>query len=105
MSIRDNQDAVAAFVRENGLSADARARYIDLVSEVGELGKEILKATDYGLLPFEASDAFADEMGDCVFSLLCLCDTAGIDAQAALDAAIAKYKARRACGGRIGSSK
>jgi hypothetical protein len=49
------QGSVAAFVEEYGLEAPIHARTLDLVSEVGELAKEILEGTDYGRTPFEAS--------------------------------------------------
>ena len=42
------QDTVERHMRRYGLSGNAEIRYIDLVSEVGELGKEILKTVDYG---------------------------------------------------------
>ena len=41
--MRDAQQQAADFAREHGLSLSAQGRFIDLVSEIGELGKEILK--------------------------------------------------------------
>ncbi len=46
------QRNVRAFVERNHLECGAQSRYVDLVSEVGELGKEILKSTDYGKAAF-----------------------------------------------------
>ncbi len=91
-----------------GLSRDAQTRYIDLVSEVGELGKEILKAIDYGNKSFPAGGHEDEvnakmEMGDCLFSLFALCCGMGIDAREALEAALAKYEERFSAGGKIGS--
>jgi hypothetical protein len=40
------QRTVASFVEEAGIEAPLYARLLDLVSEVGELSKEILKATN-----------------------------------------------------------
>ena len=40
--MRDAQQQAADFAREHGLSLSAQGRFIDLVSEIGELGKEIL---------------------------------------------------------------
>ena len=40
------QDTVERHMRRYGLSGNAEIRYIDLVSEVGELGKEILKTVE-----------------------------------------------------------
>ena len=50
--MRDAQQQAADFAREHGLSLSAQGRFIDLVSEIGELGKEILKATGYETEPF-----------------------------------------------------
>jgi hypothetical protein len=43
------QRTVASFVEEEGIEAPVEARILDLASEVGELFKEALKATNYGL--------------------------------------------------------
>ena len=40
------QRSVEEFVRRHGLSCGVQVRYMDLVSEVGELGKEIVKGSD-----------------------------------------------------------
>ena len=77
------QKAVEAFVKKYQLSGGTSTRYIDLVSEIGELGKEILKESNYGKMdeaqsPEKAgkckfSEDTVMEMGDCLFSLLALC--------------------------------
>lgn len=40
------QEKVREFIEEYALSCNEKIRYIDLVSEIGELGKEILRQTD-----------------------------------------------------------
>lgn len=102
------QSIVEKCMRRYGLSGNEEIRYIDLVSEVGELGKEILKTADYGkksVIPGlrKYGDNAKIEMGDCLFSLLALCCGMGIDAREALDAALAKYEARFSTGDGIGS--
>lgn len=42
------QDRVDKLIRQYHLTGDEVIRYIDLVSEVGELGKELLKSSEYG---------------------------------------------------------
>jgi len=88
------QKTVEDFINKHKLQSDEATRYIDLVSEVGELGKEILLSTNYGKKDFTNNPAITDEIGDCIFSLLALCNELGIDAHKALSASILKYEAR-----------
>ena len=90
------QSAVKAFIDHYDLSCSAQSRYIDLTSEVGELGKELLKASGYGKHALQPTAAAAEEAGDCLFSLLALMNELGIDAQQALQNALFKYE-RRIC--------
>ena len=99
------QKKVREFVERRGLSCGETNRYLDLVSEVGELGKELLRGTDYGKQPFRIPPTLQGEMGDCLFSLLALCDELGIDAQTALDGALAKYERRFENTGDAGSGR
>nr|WP_296478737.1 MazG nucleotide pyrophosphohydrolase domain-containing protein [uncultured Acetatifactor sp.] len=85
------QDTVERHMRRYGLSGNAEIRYIDLVSEVGELGRH------------EYSDNAKMEMGDCIFALLALCCGMRIDAREALETALAKYDERFSTGGGISS--
>ena len=88
------QNRVAGFMERHKLTSDGTVRYIDLVSEVGELGKELLKAGDYGALAPGKNETMIEEMGDCLFSMLALCCALGIDTERALDTALNKYQAR-----------
>ena len=99
------QKTVANFIAEYNLSTDVQTRYIDLVSEIGELGKEILTSTDYGKNDFLTNAQMIDEVGDCLFSLFALCHEMGIDAQNALNNSLAKYEQRFDNKGDIGSDK
>lgn len=98
------QKRVQDFVKAHGLSIPAELRYLDLVSEVGELGKAMLLDTDYGKAAPKHAPDMALEAGDCLFSLIALCEALGIDAEAALQAALAKYQRRFAEKGSIGST-
>ncbi|MCL2619904.1 MAG: hypothetical protein FWD97_03080 [Defluviitaleaceae bacterium] len=88
------QELVKEFIEKQGWRTDAQSRYLDLVSEVGELGKEILLSTDYGKTDFSLTPSTTDEMGDCLFSLLALCTEMGINSEEALKQSISKYEAR-----------
>ena len=85
------------------LSCGYEARYIDLVSEIGELGKELLKGSDYHKSSLRVSASTVEEMGDCLFSIIALCQELSIDPDDALVAAIQKYQTRYETKGSIGS--
>lgn len=98
------QQTVASFVAGHGIEAPVQARLLDPSSEVGELAKEALKATDYGRRPFEEPpDGWEDEMGDVLFSLVCLANSTGVDLEVALQRALDKYEARLRRGADAGS--
>jgi len=99
------QNKVKEFLDKYNIHTNAEMRFIDLSSEIGELGKEILKGNNYGKKPHENSPALKDELGDCLFSLLALCNETGIDAENALQGALKKYAERFAQKGEISSSK
>lgn len=101
------QKTVRDFLTKYRLWSDEETRYIDLVSEVGELGKAILVSTNYGKKNIARNDLkddlIIDEVGDCIFSLLALCNELDIDAGEALDISLSKYESRFTQKGDIGS--
>ncbi len=97
------QQTVAAFVRENELEAPVHARVLDLVSEVGELAKEILKVTDYGRESFRPTEEWSSELADILFSLTCVANSTGVELETALSEALDKYGERLAKKGHAGS--
>ena len=70
------------------------ARLCDIQSEIGELAKEYLKATDYGTKEFTLTQDFELEFGDVLYSLLSLANQTNIDANACLDKILDKYQKR-----------
>ena len=98
------QQAVANFVADHGLEAPAHTRLLDLSSEVGELSKEYLKSTDYGRKPFgKPAAGWQDELGDVLFSLVCLANTTGVNLETVLQRALDKYDERFRRAGGAGS--
>lgn len=97
------QRTVADFVDQHGLAAGVAHRLLDLVSEVGELAKEALKGSAYGARPFEPTPAWAEELGDVFFALLCVANATAVDAEQALAQVLDKYRGRLAAGGNAGS--
>jgi NTP pyrophosphatase (non-canonical NTP hydrolase)/8-oxo-dGTP pyrophosphatase MutT (NUDIX family) len=100
-----HQQRVADFVDAAGLRAGVEARALDLVSEVGEVAKEVLKGSAYGDRPFDPPASWADELGDVVFSLACLANATNVDLDQALAGALEKYRARLRRRGDAGSGR
>ena len=88
------QKSVARFVRKHRLKTDVAHRLLDAASELGELSKEFLTGTAYGRKPFAKSDAWVEELGDVLSSLLCVANSTGVDADRAVKLALAKYERR-----------
>lgn len=94
MSGRDWQCRVAAFMRRHELEHSATIHMLDLVSEVGELAKEVLLATDYGRERPVSSSGLRDELGDSLYSLLAVAEVCDLNADNALEGALEKYEDR-----------
>lgn len=97
------QEKVNELIKKYNLESSIEIRYIDLVSEVGELGKEILKGNDYGNKEFVATDNLESEIGDTLFSLICVANGLNIDLNLALENVLEKYEDRFSTKGNIGS--
>jgi NTP pyrophosphatase (non-canonical NTP hydrolase) len=97
------QHRASAFARRHGLLHDPATHALDLVSEVGEVAKEVLLATDYGRQAPQFRSELADELGDALYSLLTLAESCAVDADTALSAALEKYERRLAAQGGAGS--
>ena len=95
---------IARFCQEHQLDIDPAHRLIDLVSELSEVSKEILASTNYGKLPMKKTgEGLKDEIGDVLFSLICLCNTLDVDMDSSLKHALEKYSARLVKNGNPGS--
>ena len=97
------QHHVAAFMRRHNLLHDPATHALDLVSEVGEVAKEVLLATDYGRRAPQFRPQLVDELGDALYSLLALAEACGVDTDSALGAALEKYEHRLVERGGAGS--
>ena len=99
----DWQRRVTAFACRHGLLHDPVTHALDLASEVGEVAKEVLLATDYGQRAPLFRPELAGELGDALYSLLALAEACGVDADVALGAALEKYERRLTERGGAGS--
>jgi NTP pyrophosphatase (non-canonical NTP hydrolase) len=103
--MHDHQVIVKRFVTQNQLDYSVEARMLDLISEFGELSKEVLKNTNYVIDPFEANAKCVEGFGDVYFSLLALAEAANIDLDKALHKAVEQYAVRISAAGGLGDGK
>ncbi len=87
------QERVRSFLETHDLETEPAYRVLDLLSEAGEVAKEVNTSTEYGTTPTDVSVA-RDELGDTLFALLALCVELEVDAEAALETSLAKYEKR-----------
>jgi NTP pyrophosphatase (non-canonical NTP hydrolase) len=92
--MKDIQEQVRLFCLSHNMLASTESRLLDLASELGEVSKAVLKSTEYGKVPFEGSDNFAEELGDLQFALMQLANTNNIDLEAQLKNVMKKYEKR-----------
>lgn len=88
------QERAHKFAQKHNLTHDPGVTALDLLSEFGEVAKELLKATNYGRHDPIDNPAIADELGDMLYSLCQLATAVNVDLDQALTAALAKYEAR-----------
>ena len=99
------QEKVDELIKKYNLESSVEIRFIDLISELGELGKEILKGNDYGKKEFCNTENLESEIGDTFFSLICVANCLNIDLQNALDTVLDKYENRFSNNGNIVSGR
>lgn len=99
------QNETKQLMQKYNLNAKIENRYISLSSEIGELGKEIVKGNKYGSKEFEKTKNFASEIGDVFFDFILLCNVADINLEDAFNQVLEKYETRFLDHGTIGSKK
>lgn len=87
------QAKVDVFVKLHEMESPVDSRVLDLVAEVGELAKDVLKMSNYGRKEFVKGEA-ADEIGDIFFSLINVANYFGVDLEEAVNASMDKYSKR-----------
>ncbi len=102
--MKDIQRRVLEFSEKYNIEINPELRYIDLVSEIGELGKEILKGNNYGEQELIKTENLESEIGDSIFSLLCIANSFDIDVQKCLENVLEKYEQRFEEKGNISSN-
>ena len=92
--MREIQEKIKKFCKENNLESPAEHRVLDTMSELGEVAKEILKMSDYGRKPLEYREELKSELGDLLFSVITIANTFDIDLGEALNMVLKKYEQR-----------
>ena len=94
------QQMVAEFSEKTDSKLALPYRALDLCSETGELAQEILRQTGYGKQTVtQASDKTLAELGDSLFSLLCMANEMNVDVEEVLNATLMRYSKRWQSGG------
>lgn len=93
------QEKVKKFCKQHGLEMPAEERLLDIVSELGEVSKEMLKSSDYGKKEPEYSEEMKAELGDLFYSLIAIANKLNVDLEEALDIVLVKYQKRIEKGG------
>ena len=101
--MKELQEEVLKFTQKYNLNGSPEVRYIDLTSEVGEIGKELLIGNNYGEKQFTKTENLESEIGDTLFSLICLSNEVNVDIEKALKVVIKKYENRFDKAGTVGS--
>ena len=104
-NLSEMQTRVADFVARHGLETSVSFRALDLVSEVGEVAKEILKSTDYGQSELQNTPALQEELADAAFSLICIANSLDMNLDEAVGGALEKYESRLNTRGDAGSGQ
>lgn len=101
----DWQQRATYFAQKHNLSHPPSVYALDLLSELGEVAKEILLATDYGQRPLTPTSDLDSELGDALYSLCLLASSAGVNLEDAFTQTLHKYEQRWQNKGHIGSSE
>ena len=72
----------------------AYVRILDIESEIGELAKEYLENSKYGMQEFALTDSFKEEYGDVLYAILSLADELNINSEECLDVVLSKLEKR-----------
>jgi NTP pyrophosphatase (non-canonical NTP hydrolase) len=88
------QKEVNLFAKKHRLEMKPEFIALDLVSEIGEIAKEILLMSDYGRRESNFRKEIVLEIGDAFYSLINLANYYEIDLSKALDSVLKKYEKR-----------
>ncbi|MDX1413574.1 MAG: MazG nucleotide pyrophosphohydrolase domain-containing protein [Candidatus Promineifilaceae bacterium] len=103
MNDKNWQARAVEFAAQHNLYHPAGVYALDAMSELGEVAKEILLATNYGEQAPQFRNEIAGELGDLLYSICLLASASDIDLEEAFTATLEKYRTRWAARGDLGS--
>lgn len=104
MEIKTLQERILMFEKVHNLESTPEMRLIDVLSELGEAAKEIVKSSNYGKEKLRLDrDTWEMELGDVFYSVVALANATGTDLEKALNLTMRKMEARIAMKGHPGS--
>lgn len=95
MDLSQLQAQIQKFVDDNNWDSPPEHRVLDLVSEAGEVAKEVLTITKYGKEPVTKSENLTQELGDTLYSLIVVANKFNVSLEEALSLVLIKYKNRQ----------
>lgn len=97
------QEKVAKFQEKDKKRIPIEYRFLDLISEIGEVAKEIIKMSNYGKEKPKFRKEITGELGDAFYSLITVANHYNVDLEEALQIVLDKYSKRIKKGGSAGS--
>ena len=97
--MNEMQEKVKRFCIKHDLDHPVEHRLIDIMSELGEVAKDILVETDYGHRGIKDPKNLEEELGDLQYSIITLANALDIDLDFALEKVLEKYEDRIEKGG------
>ncbi|MCK4997256.1 MazG-like family protein [Candidatus Pacearchaeota archaeon] len=92
--MKEIQEKIKNFCKDNDMESPIEHRVLDLMSELGEVSKEVLKMSNYGREPAKYREELKSELGDVLYSLITVANTFDVDLEDALNQVLEKYKKR-----------
>ena len=92
--MKDLQNKVGKFTKGNGLESPIEHQVLDIMSELGEVAKDILEMSDYGRKEFEYREEIKQELGDVLYCLIKIANYFDVDLEDALKIVLEKYEKR-----------
>ncbi len=93
------------FTQKRNLQRPTSVYALDVISEMGEVAKEILLATDYGARQPQFGPDLEAELGDLLYSVCMLASSSGVDLESAFSMSLDKYNRRWQATANLGSQE
>ena len=92
--MKEIQDKIKKFCENHNISAPTEHRVLDIISELEEVAKEVLKMSNYGKDKLKYREELKEELGDLLYPIIILANEYEIDLEDALEKVLEKYKKR-----------